>query len=197
MNENREIIPSSSNVITAEQNNLMVRINKLVGGLFEQDKELKPSLQLNGEDWHRLRLIRDKPDTRISYSVMQMDAAYYSHVWLNLYLSLSVYHRIACSTYSGWGWAVIALTPKQTFWICRQLQDDKLLMGKIQTVVLRQAEKLHQSAEEIKNLVSDNKLFIENSRKNKVFDSAVKEYESCFYTNPRIRAFNARILERL
>ncbi len=173
---NRDLIPSSLD-LTPEQRELMLQINKLIGDLFEQGEVLRPSVELNGERWHYLQAIADNPERIVSYSVSQHEIVYVSHIWLNLYLSVGVYN-------TDGAWYMTRLTPKQTFWIARQLQDNGLLVSKMRAVAERQVEKLHQSAEEIRVLLENNEIFALGDRKNKIFDTNLKDD---LYTNRAVR----------
>lgn len=86
------------------------------------------------------------------------------------------------------GWDFVDLTPKQTFWICNQLQENVLLRSKIRVEAKRLAGKLRDSADEIDKLADEDGVFITGDRRNKIFDLELGELHGESLTNERILA---------
>lgn len=177
----RTIIPQNTE-ISEEEKDLMIKINKLVGKLFEQEDHLKPSPALNGKYGYRLFEIKKDPFLNVSYSITQKECGYYGHIWLNFSFNVDIFDK------KEKNWAFTWLTPKQTFWILQQLKDSTLLKRKIHEIALRQAQKLQESAKEIQSLIENDLQFCPNSRTNKIFDTAIEGVKKDYYTNHPLRA---------
>jgi len=194
MSSTTELVPMFMKDITPEEREFMLLLNRLVVELFEQNESLAPSEELNGEWHYRISRIRENPELDVSYVLYTMEESYYGHVWLNVYLGLGIGTMVSTPEGDRKGEEGVALTPKQTFWICNwiynQLEDNEIVTAKIRALALKRAEKLEGSAAEIRALANNGQLFAEGDRTNKIFDNSVEGHKGECFTNATIRAIH-------
>lgn len=179
------VIPNSLD-LTIEQKDLMLRLNGFVKELCELDDEvLRPSEELNGAEYANLYMIARTPEVNVGYILTeQPDASVYNcETWLNLHFYLEICAGTHPYTDDGFRWLHNSLTPKQTFWICKKLQDNALLVSHIQGVALANVVAIKKAADEIQRQVEKNELFDED-KWNKIFDTEPTD----LWTNEQIRA---------
>lgn len=176
---------------TNAERELMFKLNNSVCELFEQPDNLKPCQMLNGRRWENLLMIKENPEIRSGYVLKTMEDVCYGQIWLNLLLeAMPVTTNWQGIKIGNW----VDLTPKQSFWICRQLRDEPVIQSGIKAKVTKMIEKLEKSVSDIKKfLQEDADLFEDYARKNKIFDTEISgkiPYRSELYTNETLRLQN-------
>ena len=189
MSTAKELVPMTMGRIATEDHGLMVRLNRLVMELRNQNSSLAISLELNGNIWKDLLKLDDDSEYCASYCLNTMEDSNRGHVWLNVYLTVTISKSIDEIP------SMIELTPKQTFWILEQLQDDQSVMAKVGAVALQMAKKLEESAEEIRALVSSGQMFTDGDQNNKIFDNSTVGPKAEHFTNALIRRRNSENTE--
>jgi len=171
-----------------EEHQLMLALNGLVSQLFDQGSALKPCRMLNGKDWEFLAIVRDNPNVRVEYHLGTMEDSDDCSIWLNLRLYLAI-----SQTIDGENRGYLAmLTPKQTYWICRQLGEEPAILAGIREIIRKRVDSLQKSIEELSGfLAEDADIFMEEARKNKIFDSYSRSCSTDLYTNYTVRMSNA------